>query len=660
MARISEDLISNLRGNMTAYLQTKGVNTRKPFRCLNPEHNDHDPSMSLNKKNPELVKCFGQCDRSYNIFDLIGFDYGLTDFKDQVKKACDIYGYSYQEEEAEKDGPLKTAQNAQKRQNGLDTQERAANAPRGNSEGVEGNSELAAKIKAWQADIEGGRAYFQGRGLSAGIIERFGLGYDRERKAAIIPIGTDYYIARRTASDGPRYLNPEGLNVRLFGAEYLGKPEAGPIFITEGAFDALSIEEAGGHALSLNSTSNADLFIATIDATFKPGPRHIILLALDNDADGMKTTAKLIKALETRHIRHVAVNVAGSRKDASEALEKDGREALAAAVVQAQDAEAEEYKKISGLGRLSDFLDGIKGRANTPCIPTGYGLLDQVLDGGLYEGLYVIGAISALGKTTFALQIADQIAKAGQDVLFFTLEMSADDLIAKSLSRLTKSMAKNPLYAKTARDITRYDKYAIYGTEEKNLITKALEEYGKYAGHLFFYEGKEQTGAHQIREAVARHTEIMGKAPVVIVDYLQVIAPRNGNSSDKQNADRAVLDLKRISRDHKIPVITLSSFSRAFYDKEASMEAFKESGGIEYSADVLMGLHYTLKKTKTVKGENGKTHNVVVIDTAASKKADPRVVELVVLKNRRGESEAAVRYNYYCKNDLFDEVLRVD
>lgn len=104
---------------------------------------------------------------------------------------------------------------------------------------------------------------------------------------------------------------------------------------------------------------------------------------------------------------------------------------------EAEQAEREAYLKTSTAHYLQSFIDGIPESVNTPCISTGFSSLDNVLDGGLYEGLYVIGAISSLGKTTLIAQIADQIAQAGTDVLFFSLEMARNELISKSVSRHT-------------------------------------------------------------------------------------------------------------------------------------------------------------------------------------------------------------------------------
>ena len=80
---------------------------------------------------------------------------------------------------------------------------------------------------------------------------------------------------------------------------------------------------------------------------------------------------------------------------------------------------------------MRDFVDGGK-------IKSGYQNLDAVTN--LYPGLYVVGAISSLGKTTFVHQMADQVAESGNPVLFFSLEQSTLELASKSLSRI---MAKS-------------------------------------------------------------------------------------------------------------------------------------------------------------------------------------------------------------------------
>jgi len=129
---------------------------------------------------------------------------------------------------------------------------------------------------------------------------------------------------------------------------------------------------------------------------------------------------------------------------------------------------------------------------------------------------------------------------------------------------------------------------------------------------------------------------------VVIIDYVQILAPADIRASDKQNTDKAVLELKRISRDYKTPVIGISSLNRASYKEAISMEAFKESGSLEYGSDVLLGLQ--------LKGAGGKN-----FDANEAKRKNPREIELVILKNRNGSTGDKIELEYYPLFNYFTE-----
>lgn len=309
----------------------------------------------------------------------------------------------------------------------------------------------------------------------------------------------------------------------------------------------------------------------------------------------------------------------------------------------------EKYLKTNAAACLQDFLDGIKEAANTPVISTGFNNLDGILDGGLYEGLYIIGAISSLGKTTLLLQIADQIASSGRDVLIFSLEMARTELIAKSISRLTYLLSDGKKeIAKTNRGITDGTRYAGYSNTERTLINKSVNAYKEYAKHIYIHEGMGDIGIKRIKKIVQRHITYTGNRPIVFIDYLQILAPYEIKSTDKQNTDKAVLELKRLSRDFKIPVIGISSFNRDSYKEGSGIKgrvtqaAFKESGAIEYSADVLIGLEFA--------GAGSETYN-----EKEEKKENPRQIRLVVLKNRNGRAWETANFKYYSLFNCFEE-----
>lgn len=505
--------------------------------------------------------------------------------------------------------------------------------------------------------------YFKNRGLSDLIMAKYMLGYDpyynkttggREWQAAIIPTGNNSYVARNTdvKADKDNRYRKSGTS-QLYLQKTLTEASS-PIFVVEGEIDALSIIEAGGVAVGLGSTSNYRKFIEAVQSQ---KPVQPLILALDNDEEGEKTSKILENELNKLGIISYRCNFYGNVKDANEALITN-RQGLTDKIIKAireiktaqaeeLQAEKEEYLKTSTANHLQEFIDGIAGSVNTPYIPTGFTALDRVLEGGLYEGLYILGAISSLGKTTLALQIADQIADAGQDVLIFSLEMARSELMAKSISRLTllDVLQNNGKInnAKTTRGITTGSRYRTYSHVEKELIQRAITAYGSYAKNIYIYEGIGDVGTDQIREKVKKHILFTGKEPTVVIDYVQILAPADIRATDKQNTDKAVLELKRLSRDFKLPVIGISSFNRANYSVAVSMEAFKESGSLEYGSDVLMGLQ--------LKGAGSKN-----FDANEAKQKNPREVELVVLKNRNGATGKKLSFEYYPLFNYFKEV----
>lgn len=306
-----------------------------------------------------------------------------------------------------------------------------------------------------------------------------------------------------------------------------------------------------------------------------------------------------------------------------------------------------DYLINNAAAHLKEFMDDIAASVDTPVISTGFKHLDEALDGGLYEGLYCIGALSSNGKTTFCLQMADAIAAAGHDVVIVSLEMARAELMAKSISRHTLldvlANRRNMQNAKTARGITAGRRYAQYSQEELRLIQRAVAAYGKYAGHIYIHESIGEIGAVQVRELVRQHVDYTGNTPVVLVDYLQILQPYDLRATDKANTDKAVLELKRISRDYKTPVIAISSFNRMNYSEEVNMSAFKESGAIEYSSDVLLGMQLT--------GAGAKNFN-----TKEAKQKNPRDIEIVILKQRNGHTGDTIQFQYYPMFNYFKEV----
>ena len=589
-------------------------------------------------------KCFA-CDRGGDTLDLIGYVEGIDDYNSKLTRAGELFNMTI-------DAPAREYQNQDKTAQNTDTYN-SIHTPTG------GN--YLEFYKQANKNIQDTN-YPEKRGLSKAILDRFKIGYVENWKhpnapenvtgspRLIIPVTQTSYLARDTRDNIPDY-QKQYAKTKVGGSDiFNGRAFIDdldkPIFIVEGEIDALSIMEVGGVAVGLGSTNNYKKLVGLVKDKQLERP---LILALDNDSRGRKTQAELEKLLQAQKTPYtIAVLTDQNAKDPNEMLVKN-RETFKArveeAIKNAKD-DKEKYLETSTDNYIQDFLNGIADSVNTPCISTGFKGIDEALDGGLYEGLYIVGAISSLGKTTLVTQIADQVASKGHDVLIFSLEMARSEVMAKSISRhtimevlRTGGDTKN---AKTVRGVTAGKRYEKYSNAEIELIENAVQTYSGYAKHIYITEGVGDLGVQQIRETVEKHTRYTGNIPLVIVDYLQILAPANERATDKQNTDKAVMELKRISRDFKTPVIGISSFNRDNYNNAVSMQAFKESGAIEYSSDVLIGLQ--------LKGAGDKD-----FDPTEAKKKDPRAIELVILKNRNGQTGAKVPFEFYPMFNYFVE-----
>ena len=251
----------------------------------------------------------------------------------------------------------------------------------------------------------------------------------------------------------------------------------------------------------------------------------------------------------------------------------------------------------------------------------------------------------------------DNIAKSGTDVLIFSLEMAKSELLAKSISRLTftKSSKQRDIVVsgRTTRDVLTnkqsYDQVA-------KSISDAIDAYkNEYSKHVYILEGVGNYDVKEIRKGIETHINMTGNKPVVLIDYLQVIQPYDNKSlSDKQNTDKTVLELKRISREFDITVLVISSFNRENYYQSVSLTSFKESGSIEYSSDVLIGLQYAidLNAIKETDKKKEELKNRIEKVRSDAKDGKPIEIQVKILKNRNG-SIGNTNLEFYPKYNTF-------
>ena len=625
--------------NLEAYLNAKGINTSSNFSCLNPAHEDKHPSMSFDSRR-NRCHCFS-CGVDYDIFDVVAIDTGLSG-KELFNHVYSLYNISVDYENSKNQTSSKSIPQPESKTK-IDINKKSQNEDREN---------LTEFFEKCHAAVEK-TDYWKKRGLSKATVDAYNLGYWEEKRRFVIPTGDFSYNARATweADKKERYLKPKG-QFELFNLKAIPLAEQ-PVFVVEGEFDALSIIEAGGIAVALGSSSN----LRFIEFLKSNRPKYPLILALDNDEAGRAGEAKLSEELTKIQVDFVDADITFGFKDANEALVED-RESFVQSVLNAKNnvlnlleekrqKEAEAYYQTSAVNGLSEFIADIERRHNKDCVSTGFENLDEILDGGFYPGLYIIGAISSLGKTTFALQVADNAAKKGQDVLVFSLEMGKQELIAKSISRLSfqkcKSWGSELDFATTTRNLMNGK--SLNSKERVDFLNECIKGYSDYAGRIFYHIGIGDIGVEKIKAVIARHIRITGRKPLVIIDYLQIIAPFDMRATDKQNTDKAVVELKRASRDYDVPIFAISSFNRENYTSPVNIASFKESGAIEYTSDVLMalqfkGMDYLKKEDGKYEDEKSRTARIIQLRNEQEKNAEipgkAQELQLKILKNRNG------------------------
>lgn len=283
-----------------------------------------------------------------------------------------------------------------------------------------------------------------------------------------------------------------------------------------------------------------------------------------------------------------------------------------------------EYLAVQYADDLEEFRSGAE-------LKTGFQNLDEAIQ-GVGAGLYVIGAIPSLGKTTLMHQMADNMAKAGEYVLYFSLEQEPFELASKSVAR--ESYLLCPESALTEWGVQRgYD-----DLQRRSLVKRAMERYQEAIGdRLKIIPGIHNVSIEDIAGFVDDFIERSGRRPVVIIDYLQKIQAE-GNLTDKQRIDYVTTSLKQLQSRNRIALFVISSFNRANYMQVADYESFKESGDIEYSADAVWALQLQVLNSRdllaqeTGRGGITKSEKRLLVDRA--KDEDPRHIELKAIKHR--------------------------
>ena len=298
-------------------------------------------------------------------------------------------------------------------------------------------------------------------------------------------------------------------------------------------------------------------------------------------------------------------------------------ELLAALQREAQAIQGSNYQRglLSPVDTLRRFMDYVvqAGKKRDNFISTGFPRLDDILGGGFIRGgLYILGARPAVGKSTFALNLADGIAG---NLLFVSLEMSPEQILAKRVSRLTGYTASKLLSGQLP------DK----AWEAVAMATTSIDKSGVYINSRYDLTVQE---IHLLAQSVP-------ELRCIILDYLGLIQPATRSGSTYEQVSAISRELKRMAVSLNVPVVCLCQLSRKIEerkDKKPMLSDLRDSGAIEQDADGVLFLYRE--------------------DYYTGSPADvfPSTVEKKKKKNRHGKT-GEEQFNFWLSSSTFREVI---
>lgn len=274
---------------------------------------------------------------------------------------------------------------------------------------------------------------------------------------------------------------------------------------------------------------------------------------------------------------------------------------------------------LSPADTLRRFMDYVvkAGENRDNFAPTGFPKLDGILGGGLIRGgLYILGARPSVGKSTFALNLADNMAG---NSLLVSLEMSPEQLTAKRVSRLT-GYASSKLLSGQLPD---------KAWEAVAMATTVIDQSGVYFNSRYDLTVQE---IHLLAQSVPQ-------LRCVFLDYLGLIRPASRNGSAYEQVSQISRELKRMAISLNVPVVCLCQLSRKIEERKERkpvLSDLRDSGAIEQDADGVLFLYREDYYTGT------------------SADGFPSDVTLTVAKNRHGKT-GEDSFRFWLESSTFQE-----
>lgn len=275
-------------------------------------------------------------------------------------------------------------------------------------------------------------------------------------------------------------------------------------------------------------------------------------------------------------------------------------------------------RTIENIDQLAQNNEEITG------LPTGYAALDKMTAGLQKEELIILAARPAVGKTAFALNIAQNVGtKTDRSVAIFSLEMGAESLVNRMLC------AEGSIEASHLRT------GQLSEEEWRNLIVAM----GSLSNASIYIDDTPGIKISEIRARCRKLAQEKGNLGLILIDYLQLIEG-TGRENRQQEVSEISRQLKKLAKELKVPVIALSQLSRGVeqrQDKRPVLSDIRESGSIEQDADIVAFLYrddyYQREGDEEDGGEEPQNNNVIEVIIEKNRSGARGTVELLFIKN---------------------------
>lgn len=520
-------------------------------------------------------------------------------------------------------------------------------------------------------------AYLASRGIRYETAVNLGVGYDERTKRIIIPCkGSNFYHFDRSITDNAqiKHCKPKSDEV---GKQPIYNPNAlneKTVFLVEGEFDALTLHALGFDNVIMTG-GGVSCVREIINLVKQQSKSPTFLLMFDNDDKGREFTEQVKLELQNEFTKDKfdyreidTTSLTG--KDANEILKNDA-DGLKS-ILTAQNLQALEEREKGINKAYSDTLaryniqpiTNINSQIyNAQCskkvYSTGFNSIDESLNGGFHAtNLIILGACSSVGKTSLLLQIAANVAK-NNPVLFVSIEQNAQELQAKLISCYSRKLQHNKQYALPYFKLLDLKKWTGNDIEKMRHLEQAIQNFeNDVKNNLHLMQCNERPKVEEIEQIASTITKYEGEPPVIFIDYLQLLQAQDKRDQERQITDKNLTALKQMANRLITPVVLISSFNRQAYDDEITFSSFKESGCIEYSADVLLGLQPSelAEKLLTDKGaqKTGEYRKIAARACYQRYKDKGGNLVLRILKHRNGKTDNAgvvlsfdKEYNYF-------------